>query len=241
MQVACEATLRQDVGVPAPPNAPAPTAVQRVHAYVKEGVMAGELAEGTMLSEGQIATELGVSRTPVREAFVQLESLGYLRLYPKRGALVVPVSREEVGPVIETRWVVERHGIEVAAGSPRGGAVGAGRGPDRRALDAIAATLDAQATHIAAADLHAFADADRDFHQAIAAATGNPILIALYETLRDRQRRMTRGMVHDSVDRAAAFLDEHRAIHAAMADGDPDRAAALLRAHLDHARETLLS
>lgn len=229
MQVACDATLRQDVGVPAPPRPNAPTAVQRVHAYVKEAVIAGDFAEGTMLSEGQVATELGVSRTPVREAFVQLESLGYLRLYPKRGALVVPVSREEVGPVIETRWVVERHGIEVAAGTDRG------------ALRAIAASLDAQEHHIRAGDLHAFADADRDFHQAIAAATGNPILIALYDSLRDRQRRMTRGMVHDSKERAATFLEEHRAIHDAIAAGDAARASALLRAHLDHARETLLS
>lgn len=230
MQVACDATLRKDVGVPAPPRQPAQTAVQRVHAHVKEAVISGEMAEGTMLSEGQVAAELGVSRTPVREAFVQLESLGYLRLYPKRGALVVPVSREEVGPVIETRWVVERHGIELAAA-----------GPDRRALAAIEATLDAQAQHIAAGDLHAFADADGDFHQALAAATGNPILIELYDTLRDRQRRMTRGMVHDSAERAQAFLGEHRAIYDAIAAGDAGAATARLRAHLDHARETLLS
>lgn len=230
MQVACDATLRKDVGVPAPPHQPAPTAVQRVHAYVKEAVIAGDMAEGTMLSEGQVATELGVSRTPVREAFVQLESLGYLRLYPKRGALVVPVSREEVGPVIDTRWIVERHGIEAAA-----------EGPDARALAAIAATLEAQERAIAAGDLHAFADADRDFHQALAAATANPILIALYETLRDRQRRMTRGMVHDSAERAQAFLEEHRAIHDAIAAGDAAGATAKLRAHLDRARETLLS
>ena len=242
--------------MPAPPQTPEPTAVQRVHAHVKEAVIDGEFAEGTMLSEGQVAAELGVSRTPVREAFVQLESLGYLRLYPKRGALVVPVSREEVGPVIETRWVVERHGIEVASGSgastrggsrdSRGGSSDSRgerpvSGPDRRALAAIEATIDAQAKHIAAGDLHAFADADGDFHQALAAATGNPILIELYDTLRDRQRRMTRGMVHDSTERAQAFLGEHRAIYDAIAAGDAAGATARLRAHLDHARETLLS
>lgn len=249
MQVACDATLRKDVGVPAPPRQPAQTAVQRVHAHVKEAVISGEMAEGTMLSEGQVAAELGVSRTPVREAFVQLASLGYLRLYPKRGALVVPVSREEVGPVIETRWVVERHGIELAAGggAPARGAASLapterpGGAPDQRALAAIEATLDAQAQHIAAGDLHAFADADGDFHQALAAATGNPILIELYDTLRDRQRRMTRGMVHDSAERAQAFLGEHRAIYDAIAAGDAGAATARLRAHLDHARETLLS
>lgn len=246
MQVACDATLRKNVGVPATPRPPAPTAVQRVHAYVKEAVISGEVGEGTMLSEGQIATELGVSRTPVREAFVQLESLGYLRLYPKRGALVVPVSREEVGPVIDTRWVVERHGIEAAAGSgasagdPNAGGRSS-RGPDQRALAAIEATLDAQAEHIAAGNLSAFADADGDFHQALAAATGNPILIDLYDTLRDRQRRMTRGMVLDSAARAQAFLAQHREIYDAIAAGDAAGATAKLRAHLDHARETLLS
>lgn len=218
------------VGADPAPRTGAPTAVERVRTYVRDAVMSGEIAEGSMLSENGIATELGVSRTPVREAFVQLQSLGYLRLYPKRGALVIPVSAAEIGPVIEARWVVERHGIEIAAAQR-----------DPATLRAIAATLDAQRTHIDAGDLTAFADADRDFHHALASATGNPMLIELYDSMRDRQRRMTRGMVHGSAERAEAFLAGHRGIHDAIADGDAVTALARLRTHLDEARETLLS
>jgi DNA-binding GntR family transcriptional regulator len=56
-----------------------------------------------------------MSRTPVRGAFQQLEPEGLLKLYPKKGALVVPVSAQELEEVIETRWVIERYAIERAA------------------------------------------------------------------------------------------------------------------------------
>lgn len=207
-----------------------PTAVQRVHAHVKDAVMAGEFAEGTMLSEGQIATAVGVSRTPVREAFVQLETLGYLRLYPKRGALVVPVSREQAGSVLDTRWVVERHGIERAAEQ--------GTGPTVAGLRAAIAD---QRRHVEAADLPAFSDADREFHRVLVAATENPILIDLYETLRDRQRRIARGMVKGDATLAERFMAEHEAIADALEAGDAALALERLDDHLDEARSKLLS
>ena len=78
----------------------------------------GVLPGGELISEGEIAEALGMSRTPVRAAFTQLESEGLLRLYPKRGALVVPVSAAEMEAVIETRWVIERYAIERAIAAP---------------------------------------------------------------------------------------------------------------------------
>lgn len=207
-----------------------PTAVQRVHAHVKDAVMAGEFAEGTMLSEGQIATAVGVSRTPVREAFVQLESLGYLRLYPKRGALVVPVTREQARAVLDTRWVVERHGIEQA--------VAGGAAPT---AEAMRAAMAEQRRHMEVGDLDAFSDADRDFHRALVAATDNPILIELYESLRDRQRRLTRDMVNADSALAARFLAEHEGIVEALEAGDAPLAIRRLDEHLDEARSKLLS
>src|ERR1700759_5016800 len=91
-----------------------PSASERAYRHVKERVLSGKLPGGELISEGEIADELGVSRTPVRAAFTQLESEGLLKLYPKKGALVVPVGAQELADVIETRWVIERYAIERA-------------------------------------------------------------------------------------------------------------------------------
>src|SRR5215208_6890358 len=89
-----------------------PSAARRAYAHVKARLLDGTYRDGVLLSEGVIASELEVSRTPVREAFLQLEGEGLLELYPKRGALVVPVTAGEVEAVMETRVLVERFAFE---------------------------------------------------------------------------------------------------------------------------------
>src|SRR3982750_1048331 len=108
--------------------------------------------------------QLGMSRTPVRAAFGQLEAEGLLRLYPKRGALVVPVSAQETEAVLEARWVIERYAIERGIDNPEDV-------PERR-RDAIDAQADVE-------DNTAFVEADRAFHRTLVAGTGNPILLTL--------------------------------------------------------------
>src|ERR1700759_2388318 len=96
----------------------APSASDRAYRHVKEQILDGVLPGGELISEGEVAEALGMSRTPVRAAFTQLESEGLLRVYPKRGALVVPVPAAETSAVIETRWVIERYAVEQAIGEP---------------------------------------------------------------------------------------------------------------------------
>jgi DNA-binding GntR family transcriptional regulator len=206
----------------------APTAVQRVYGHVKERILTGEFADGTMLSEGQIAAELGVSRTPVREAFVQLEIQGLLRLYPKRGALVVPVSREEIDAVIETRWVLERHGLERAMETR-----------DEAVIAGMRAVVVEQQRLVAAGDFVAFVDQDREFHRVAVAATRNAILVGLYDSIAERQRRMIRRYVGSGED-AAVVTDEHTAITDALFAGEVAPTLELLRAHVQRTRAALL-
>lgn len=68
------------------------TAAERAYRFTKAGILDGTLPAGELISEGQVARPLQLSRTPVREAFLQLQAEGLLKLFPKRGALVVPVS-----------------------------------------------------------------------------------------------------------------------------------------------------
>jgi DNA-binding GntR family transcriptional regulator len=200
------------------PEERAPSASERAYKHVKGRVLDGTLPGGELISEGEIAEALGMSRTPVRAAFAQLESEGLLRLYPKKGALVVPVSAQELEDVIETRWVIERYAIERAIRDP-------GELPKR-----LAKSADRQA-RLRAGE---FVEADRAFHRSLVEATGNTILLGLYDSLRDRQRRMARATMRD-VDRQRRTSAEHREIADAIAAQDRERAISALRAHLDGA------
>src|ERR1700716_2649495 len=86
-----------------------PPAAERVYTHVKEAVLDRRYEGGTLLNEGELAEAVGVSRTPVREALLRLEAEGLVALYPKRGALVLPVSAQEIDEVIEARSRVEGH------------------------------------------------------------------------------------------------------------------------------------
>src|SRR2546422_5434437 len=83
------------------------SATSRAYDHVKQAILDRAYPGGALLSEGEIANEVGVSRTPVREALLRLEAEGLVRLYPKRGALVLPVSPQEITDVMETRELVE--------------------------------------------------------------------------------------------------------------------------------------
>lgn len=202
-------------------------AKDRVYAFVKERILGGGYPGGELLSEGEVAEALDVSRTPVREAFLLLEAEGLMRLYPKRGALVVPVSPAEVRDVMETRMLVERHTAEALA---RRGPEGAGVIADLRELIARQQRL------LDEGDLTGFVAADRAFHHTIVAAAGNAILTRISDSLRDRQRRMVAATVARDPELPRRFLDEHRGILAAIEAGDAALAVRRVDEHLERSR-----
>lgn len=208
---------------------PRPSTKDRVHAHVKEGILAGIYPGGELISEGQVAQELGCSRTPVREAFLVLEAEGLMRLYPKRGALVVEVSAREIAEVMEVRAVVECHAVATlaAAGSPA-------------AIEATRRLIDAQDGHAARGEGPGFVEADRQFHRALMEALGNRVLLGLYDTLRDRQRRMGAVVVARDPGVMRDYIADHRAIVAAIEAGDGELAGRAMAGHIARARGRLL-
>ena len=80
-----------------------PNAADLASDHVKEQIVLGAFAGGEMISEGDVAAQLRISRTPVREAFLRLQAEGWLRLYPKRGALVVAALTSILPHVLRTR------------------------------------------------------------------------------------------------------------------------------------------
>ncbi|WP_025737753.1 GntR family transcriptional regulator [Mycobacterium genavense] len=202
----------------------APTAKDRALEYVKTQVLTGAFPGGELISEGDIASALGMSRTPVREAFLRMEAEGLLQLYPQRGALVIPVSSDEVRSVIEARLVLEAYAARKVIG--RGPAVCAA------VFERLSAELQRQRDTAAAGQWREFLESDRAFHAITLDESGNTILSGFYSSLRDRQMRMTGESALRQQDRVATILREHLAIAEALRDGDMSRSQQAVQAHL---------
>jgi len=204
------------------------SAAERVFQHVREGILTRRYADNDLLAEGDIAAETGVSRTPVREALLRLESQGMVRLLPKRGALVLPVTAQEWQDVLATRRLVETDCTRFVINAGRGSAV---RSVLQQPLDQLRAAA-------AANDLAAYVAADRDFHATIVAAAGNQILIRLYASLRDRQLRMGAANLlaggQPDAARMRATIADHQSIADAIGAGDLELADRLTREHLAH-------
>ncbi|MBD0841148.1 GntR family transcriptional regulator [Streptomyces sp. TRM68416] len=206
----------------APSTAPVkqPPAAERVYGHVKQGVLDRRYEGGTLLTEGELAEAVGVSRTPVREALLRLEAEGLIKLYPKKGALVLPVSAQEIADVVETRLLVEEHAARKAVPAPPA------------LVERLERLLARQKEEAARGDLAAAAVTDRCFHAEIVRNGGNEILSRLYDQLRDRQLRMGVAIMHAHPDRVAKNVHEHEEILDALRSGDAEAAVGLVHRHI---------
>jgi len=207
--------------------ATAPTATERAYRHTRARVLDGTYPAGALITEGDVSEAVGVSRTPVREAFLRLQAEGWLRLYPKRGALVVPVSAAEIDDVIETRGMVERFAVEKVIASGRHREVGA------RLRESVTTQRRLRKSP------EPFTEADRDFHGLVVGATGNRVIADLYGALRDRQLRMGVSALLGDPQRVDRILDEHAGLADAIAAGDVDAALASVAHHLRGTEEAL--
>lgn len=202
------------------PTAPA---TERAYCHTKSMILEGTYQGGELLSEGDVATALGISRTPVREAFLRLESEGLLKLYPKKGALVVPVSVSEIEIVMETRRLIESYAITKLLEN----------GPNLALASTLETLVDKQEDAIRRDKPSIFAEADRDFHARIVESTRNTILIDLCHALRDRQIRMGFNSLTYDTNRAKIIIQEHRQIADDIANGDKEKALIEIMSHLN--------
>ncbi|MFJ3090397.1 GntR family transcriptional regulator [Streptomyces sp. NPDC086838] len=205
---------------PVAPPAKQPPAAERVYAHVKDAVLDRRYEGGTLLTEGGLAEAVGVSRTPVREALLRLEVEGLIKLYPKKGALVLAVSAQEIADVVETRLLVEEFAARKAVpASPQ-------------LISRLEGLLEEQRRFSEAGDLATVSVKDRCFHAEIVRHAGNEILSRLYDQLRDRQLRMGVAVMEAHPDRIAANIAEHSELLEAIRAGDAEGAAQVVRRHV---------
>ncbi|MFC0116086.1 GntR family transcriptional regulator [Kibdelosporangium aridum] len=195
---------------------------ERAYDFVKHELLTDPGMQGQFINEQTLADQLGVSRTPIREALLMLAAQQLVELVPKRGAYVAPMSGRELTELIEARGVIERHAATFAIQDA----------PIAAMRDALAAQHLLRGT----AQAKEFIEADTRFHAALVRSTGNEILTATYEGLRYRQMRAGMIALANVPGRQDSVLNEHAAILEALADKDVERAREAIDGHL---RETL--
>ncbi len=202
--------------MPLPTETLAPRALLRddVHTRLRDAIVDGTLAPGEQLRDGDIATWLGVSRTPVREALLELGRAGLVRTVPGRSTVVAPIDARSIR---DARAVVAAlHALAIRTAVPRLSASDVDR-----MREANARFAQAQAT----GDVDAALRADTAFHAVALAASGNAALQAVidqYEPVLHRAERF-RFASHEG----AASVDRHERLIALCAAGDADGAALL--------------
>lgn len=192
------------------------TATLFVADILREAIATGTFAEGAQLLQNDIATALGVSRTPVRECLRLLEAEGWVEFSPHRGAVVATLSPDEVRQIFEIRFTLEALALKQSV-----------PGLDPAVFEIAAGILDELDVE---RDIGRWVALNRRFHMTLYAGAGER-LISLIESQYDAVDRYLRLELVE-LDNAGDSQDEHRAILAACGQRDVAKAIALSEPHI---------
>jgi DNA-binding GntR family transcriptional regulator len=195
---------------------------------LRDAIRKGKLKPGERLMESQLAEDLGVSRTPVREAIRKLELEGYVIMMPRRGTYVANLSIRDVNEVFEIRTSLD----SLASG------LAAERITDEE-LERLQRLLVAIGGYIEENDMDKIVECDTEFHDLLYQASRNSRLVGIIFNLREQLTRF-RSTSMAFPGRLKATLEEHRRIVEAIAQGDGAEARAAAEYHMEKSEQTLL-
>ncbi len=202
---------------------PRQNAAQRAYDFAKWAILNAVYPAGAAVTVTALAGEIGLSRSPVREALLRLEVEGLVKIVPGRGAVVSTFSPDEVEDVLEARILVENYT--------------AARSFENRAkfLPDLIAAYEEMRRRRRSRDTAGFTDADRRFHEIIVDGAGNMVLSEMYRSLRERQTLFTSAMVRGRSDRMDAAIEEHEVIIERLRGDDEDAFIETVNSHLQWA------
>ncbi len=215
--------------IPEPARAIAPiTLAAQVYEYIKDSIVKGRLLPGQRLSDLELAEQLKVSRSPIREAIQRLAHDGLVKLVPHKGASVVQVTPHQVEELFDIRESLEALACRLACGRASSAAIA----PVRRKLEQAA-------RKVRKGILTEYPQSDVDFHRAVVLWSGNRELEDFLDMVH-RKILLVRYRSGSSVSRAREAIEEHMAIADAIEARDAERAEAAMRAHVRKARANIL-
>jgi DNA-binding GntR family transcriptional regulator len=207
------------------PPFPEPFATKSDLAYrrVRELILSGDLQPGAVLQQAVLAKTIGMSTTPLREALRRLKQEGFVELDAHRDARVAPLDATEARELLELRLALDPYAAALAAERRTG--------DDVAEIEQALANLEALPRNPTPGQLASH----REFHAAIHRASHNRLLVETLDGVWDKTDRYRRHALE--VDRSAeekqARAAEHRQMFEAVRDGDADRAADLVRRHVE--------
>ena len=197
----------------------------KVFHQVETAILSGDLAPGTSLNEVKLSAERGVSRTPVREALMQLELEGLVKTLHNKGAVVVGISESDVDDIYTIRNRIEGLAARRAA-----------QNISEDELAALREIVELQEFYVGRGDNLQVWNLDGRFHELV------------YEGCRSRPLKQMLSLFHNYISkareatvrrgRAAASTQEHRAILSALENHDPEEAERMMAIHVSNARDS---
>ncbi len=194
--------------------------VDRVYLEIQNRILYNIWETGHQVLEQELAAELGVSRTPVREALIRLQRDGLVKVIPRHGMRVQPISAVDVQEIYEILTSLEALAVELAAA----------RKPNAKELKALERAARSMKAAHDASDLKAWAKADEEFHGHLVALSGNRILNEILNDFwgRAQRARITMLNLRKSSEESAR---EHAKLVESIRQGDSVGARETLEAH----------
>ena len=201
---------------------------RRAYEALKQDILTCALPPGAQIFEGELAARYGMSKTPVREALNLLGQEGVVQVLPRRGYLVAPITLRDVQEVFQLRLLLEAAAAELAA-----------EHITEEQLRRLKALVAVRYTYRDRASYARFLRANREFHVAVAEASGNRRLAAFVsKLLEDMERILHLGLdLRDGADEMAA---EHAELVDALLRGDAALARQVVTIQLQNSRKRVL-
>ena len=194
----------------------------QVFEHLETDILSGKYQKGENLTESKLSLELGVSRTPIREALRRLEQEHLIEEAPK-GMVVVGISDKDLSDIFEIRAALEGKAAFLAA-----------QNHTQSQLNIVREALEFQEFYLGKQDADRIKSMDSRFHETIYKMSGSTIFYDVLMPLHKKILKYRKASVTDS-SRAAASVAEHRAIYEAILARDGDLASRLISEHLENA------
>lgn len=199
-----------------------------VFGTLREAILKGELEPGERLMEVALATQLGVSRTPIREAIRKLELEGLVLMTPRKGAVVAEITEKDLKDVLEVRENLEELAVCLACE----------KATEESILN-IKNAHDEFIKTLSQSDLTLIAEADVKFHDGIYAMAGNKRLLQILNNLRETMYRYRLEYIKDA-DKRKLLVEEHAAIIEAIEMKNVEKATEYIKNHIHNQEKTIL-
>ncbi len=199
----------------------------QVFETIERNILNGVYPQGDILSESRLSDELGVSRTPIREALTRLETEKLIQT-TSMGALVLGITDKDVKDMFQVKLHLDPLAIKMTAANI-----------SEEALAKLQDNIDQQAFYNSKGNMEKLRDLDTEFHDIIYAESKSPTMEGILTGIHHKLLKYRIASLKSS-DRSDHSVDEHEAIYKALRDRDEMRAELLVLQHIHHTYDTLM-